>query len=408
MNPKALYNLTYGVYLLSAKENGRDNACIINTAVQVANNPTRISIAAIKGNMTHDMIISTGEFNLSSISTDAPFSLFQHFGMQSGRNVDKFADFKDVARSENGLYYLTKWSNAFLSLKVTESHDLGSHTLFIGELMDGEVLSTNTSCTYGYYQTTIKASAPKPAAKKGWRCKVCGYVYEGETLPENYVCPICKHGPEDFEYFEENASAKPAEKAVATPLVSTATASTSSKKFVCSVCGYVHEGDLAPEKCPVCKVPASKFIEQSEERTWAAEHIVGVAQGAPEDIIADLRANFEGECSEVGMYLAMARVAHREGYPEIGLYWEKAAWEEAEHAAKFAELLGEVVTDSTKKNLELRVEAENGATAGKFDLAKRAKALDLDAIHDTTHEMARDEARHGKAFEGLLKRYFNE
>ncbi|MBQ1224048.1 MAG: NADH peroxidase, partial [Oscillospiraceae bacterium] len=172
-------------------------------------------------------------------------------------------------------------------------------------------------------------------------------------------------------------------------------------KFVCSVCGYVHEGDSAPERCPQCKVPAEKFIAQTEERTWAAEHIVGVAEGAPEDIIADLRANFEGECTEVGMYLAMARVAHREGYPEIGLYWEKAAYEEAEHAAKFAELLGEVVTASTKKNLELRVEAENGATAGKFDLAKRAKALNLDAIHDTVHEMARDEARHGKAFEGL-------
>ena len=177
-------------------------------------------------------------------------------------------------------------------------------------------------------------------------------------------------------------------------------------KYVCTVCGYVHEGNEAPEFCPVCKVPASKFNEMAGERTWAAEHVVGVAEGAPEDIIADLRANFEGECSEVGMYLAMARVAHREGYPEIGLYWEKAAWEEAEHAAKFAELLGEVVTASTKKNLELRVEAENGATAGKFDLAKRAKALNLDAIHDTVHEMARDEARHGKAFEGLLARYF--
>ena len=144
------------------------------------------------------------------------------------------------------------------------------------------------------------------------------------------------------------------------------------KKFVCSVCGYVHEGDAAPEKCPVCGVGAEKFVEQSEERSWAAEHVVGVAQGVSEDILADLRANFEGECSEVGMYLAMAKV----------------------------------VTDSTKKNLEMRVEAENGATAGKFDLAKRAKAANLDAIHDTVHEMARDEARHGKAFEGLLKRYF--
>ena len=177
-------------------------------------------------------------------------------------------------------------------------------------------------------------------------------------------------------------------------------------KFVCSVCGYVYEGDAAPEKCPQCHAPASKFTEQSGDMSWAAEHVVGVAQGVPQDIIDDLRANFNGECSEVGMYLAMARVAHREGYPEIGLYWEKAAYEEAEHAAKFAELLGEVVTDSTKKNLEMRVEAENGATAGKTDLAKRAKALNLDAIHDTVHEMARDEARHGKAFKGLLERYF--
>ncbi len=179
-------------------------------------------------------------------------------------------------------------------------------------------------------------------------------------------------------------------------------------KWVCSVCGYVHEGDQPPERCPVCKAPASKFIKQEAEMVWASEHVVGVAQGAPEDIIADLRSNFQGECSEVGMYLAMSRVAYREGYPEIGEYWKTAAFEEAEHAAKFAELLGEVLTDSTKKNLEMRVEAENGATAGKTDLAKRAKALNLDAIHDTVHEMARDEARHGKAFAGLLKRYFGK
>ena len=180
-------------------------------------------------------------------------------------------------------------------------------------------------------------------------------------------------------------------------------------KFVCSVCGYVHEGDAAPERCPQCKVPAEKFTEVKEnQRSWACEHVVGITEGVSEDIIKDLRANFEGECSEVGMYLAMARVAHREGYPEIGLYWEKAAYEEAEHAAKFAEILGEVVTSSTKKNLEMRVDAENGATAGKYDLARRAKLANLDAIHDTVHEMARDEARHGKAFEGLLKRYFGK
>ncbi|MDD7718870.1 MAG: NADH peroxidase [Eubacteriaceae bacterium] len=178
-------------------------------------------------------------------------------------------------------------------------------------------------------------------------------------------------------------------------------------KWVCTVCGYVHEGDAAPEKCPVCKVPADKFVAQEEGKIeWADQHVVGVAQGVDQEIIDGLRANFEGECSEVGMYLAMSRVAHREGYPEIGLYWEKAAWEEAEHAAKFAELLGEVLTDSTKKNLEMRVDAEAGACAGKKALAAKAKQLNLDAIHDTVHEMAKDEARHGAAFEGLLKRYF--
>ena len=191
------------------------------------------------------------------------------------------------------------------------------------------------------------------------------------------------------------------------------------KKWVCTVCGYVAEGATPPEKCPVCGVPASKFKEMTEGAKLAAEHEYGIyaktvknnADISEEDkkyIFEQLMANFQGECSEVGMYLCMARIAHREGYPEIGLYWEKAAFEEAEHAAKFAELLGEVVTDSTKKNLEMRVDAENGATAGKTDLAKMAKAANLDAIHDTVHEMARDEARHGKAFEGLLKRYFGK
>ena len=181
------------------------------------------------------------------------------------------------------------------------------------------------------------------------------------------------------------------------------------KKWKCTVCGEIVEGEYPPERCPLCKAPAEKFVEVVEENemAWAAEHVLGVAQGVDPQIIEGLRANFQGECTEVGMYLAMARVAAREGYPEIAEYWKTAAYEEAEHAAKFAELLGEVLTDSTKKNLEMRVAAENGATAGKFELAKMAKQQNLDAIHDTVHEMARDEARHGKAFEGLLKRYFN-
>ncbi|MBE6041631.1 MAG: NADH peroxidase [Clostridiales bacterium] len=177
-------------------------------------------------------------------------------------------------------------------------------------------------------------------------------------------------------------------------------------KWVCSVCGYVHEGDTPPEKCPQCGVPAAKFQKQEGEKVWAAEHVLGVASDAPENIKQGLRDMFNGECTEVGMYLAMARVAIREGYPEVGAFFEKAAWEEAEHAAHFAELLGEVLTDSTKKNLELRADAEYGATQGRADLAKEAKALNLDAIHDIVHEIGRDEARHGKGFQGLLDRYF--
>lgn len=177
----------------------------------------------------------------------------------------------------------------------------------------------------------------------------------------------------------------------------------------CSVCGHIHEGDVPPAQCPTCKVGSERFVKVDNAKLdWAAEHVLGVANGAPEDIMMGLRANFEAECTEVGMYLAMARVAHREGYPEIGLYYEKAAYEEADHASRFAELLGEVVTASTEENLKLRVAAENGATSGKFELAKRAKAENLDAIHDTVHEMARDEARHGKAFQGLLERYFGK
>ncbi len=197
------------------------------------------------------------------------------------------------------------------------------------------------------------------------------------------------------------------------------------KKFVCPVCGYVYEGDSIPEgfKCPTCGVPGSKFIEQKDDTKLAAEHEFGiyektvannpdVSEADKATILEQLKANFNGECSEVGMYLCMARIAHREGYPEIGLYWEKAAYEEAEHAAKFAELLGSRceshMSASTEKNLRWRVDCEYGATNGKFDLALLAKKNGLDAIHDTVHEMAKDEARHGRAFEGMLKRYFGK
>jgi rubrerythrin len=181
------------------------------------------------------------------------------------------------------------------------------------------------------------------------------------------------------------------------------------KKYVCNICGYVHEGDSAPDECPICKAPASKFTEQVSTDgglVFADEHRVGIARDLEKDVVEGLRANFTGECMEVGMYLAMSRQADREGYPEIAEAYKRYAYEEADHAARFAELLGEVVNADTKKNLQLRVEAEHGATSGKKELATRAKELGYDAIHDTVHEMCKDEARHGKGFEGLLARYF--
>jgi rubrerythrin len=179
-------------------------------------------------------------------------------------------------------------------------------------------------------------------------------------------------------------------------------------KYVCGICGYIHEGSAAPESCPQCGAPAVKFSEQTEGNlVFADEHKIGIAQGLDEEVIEGLRMNFTGECTEVGMYLAMSRQADREGYPEIAEAYKRYAFEEADHASRFAELLGEVVNADTKKNLELRVAAEHGATQGKLDLAKRAKELGYDAIHDTVHEMAKDEARHGSGFQGLLGRYFS-
>ncbi|WP_204612845.1 NADH peroxidase [Defluviitalea raffinosedens] len=181
------------------------------------------------------------------------------------------------------------------------------------------------------------------------------------------------------------------------------------KKFICTICGYVYEGDEAPEKCPQCNAPKDKFVEQkSTDLTWADEHRIGVAKDIDPEVLEGLRQNFIGECTEVGMYLAMSRQADREGYPEVAEAYKRIAWEEAEHAAKFAELLGEVVASDTKKNLQMRVDAEHGACQGKKDLATRAKQLNYDAIHDTVHEMCKDEARHGAAFKGLLDRYFGK
>ena len=421
MDKKAMYKLSYGLFILTAREGEKDNGCVINTAIQAASTPNQISVCVNKANFTHDMIMRTGAFTVSVISQKASFDLFKHFGFQSGKDVNKFADFKDCKRGENGIFYITQGTNAFISIKVEKTEDLGSHTMFVGEITDMEVLSDDTSATYEYYMNNIK---PKPEAvgktadgKTIWRCKICGYEYVGEELPDDFICPICKHTAEDFEKVTNTPAANVAEYKIQ----SSSMEEKKMDKWVCPVCGYVHEGPEAPAECPVCHVKGDKFTKMEADMKLAAEHEYGVyaktVKNNPdisaEDkkyIFEQLMANFQGECSEVGMYLCMARIAHREGYPEIGLYWEKAAFEEAEHAAKFAELLGEDLEPhmkaTTKDNLAWRVDCEFGATKGKFDLAVCAKKNGLDAIHDTVHEMARDEARHGKALQGFLNRYF--
>ena len=439
---KAFHQFTYGLFLLTTRVGERDNGCIVNTAIQAGSDPRQVSLSCVKGSCIQEMIDQAGCFNVSVLSEATPAEFFTHFGMQSGHDVEKFEAVDavqvpggSVARAENGLFY-AEGANAFFSCKVVERQDIGSHVMYVGAVEQAVRLSDDPSITYGYYQSvTKKKSAPAPASGGqiiGWRCTVCGYVYEGAELPADFICPICKHGAEDFEpiYNDTNTVAISAAEA-STPVAATAdTASEnadskeggSKMKWVCKVCGYVHEGDEPPAECPTCKAPASQFEQMdTSNMTLAAEHEFGVygktVKNNPDIsdddkkwIFDQLMANFNGECSEVGMYLCMARIAHRAGLPEVGLYWEKAAFEEAEHAAKFAELLGTDLeanmTDDTKANLAWRVDCEFGATAGKTELASKAKQLGLDAIHDTVHEMARDEARHGKALKGLLERYF--
>lgn len=198
MDKKAMYRLSYGLFVVTAKEGEKDNGCITNTVMQVTSSPNRISLAVNKENYTHDMILHTGKFSVSVISEQASFDLFQHFGFQSGKDKDKFEDFQNVQRKENGLYVITEGTNAWLSAKVIQSIDLGSHTLFLAEVEDGEVISESPSATYAYYQNVIKPKT-ETTKKTGWRCRICGYIYEGEELPADFICPICKHGAEDFE-----------------------------------------------------------------------------------------------------------------------------------------------------------------------------------------------------------------
>lgn len=203
MADKAMYKLSYGLYVLTAKEDGKDNGCIINTAVQVTSSPERISITVNKMNKTHDMIVNTGVFNISTISMSTDFTLFERFGFHSGKDTDKFSGFSNRKQSANGLMYITDYANSFISAKVFETIDLGTHTMFIADVTESEVLSSDKSVTYEYYLSNIKPQPKKAETVKGYQCTVCGYIYEGDTLPDDFVCPLCKHPASDFEKITE-------------------------------------------------------------------------------------------------------------------------------------------------------------------------------------------------------------
>ena len=406
IDKSAFYAMGYGLYLLTASDGTRDNGCIVDATMQSAASPAHITLSCMKQNFTPELIQETGTFNLSILPDDTPLEYFRHFGMQSGRNVDKFASepaseanslLNSMKRSENGLLYDAN-SCGFISCKVIAMQDLGSHLQFTALVTQAQALSDKPPITYAGYRARMK----QPAAAAAGRTQTARTPQEKSyNVPSNTDEAIENKNPKAEETKGE----------------------TIMTKWVCKVCGYIYEGEELPAdfKCPVCGAGAEMFEKVEGEMKLAAEHKFGIYAETVKDnpnvsdedkdyILKQLKANFAGECSEVGMYLCMARIAHREGYPEIGLYWEKAAYEEAEHAAKFAELLGSEceanMTDSTKKNLAWRVECEFGATAGKTELATCAKKNGLDAIHDTVHEMARDEARHGKALKGMLERYF--
>ncbi len=405
IDSRAFYKLSYGLYLLSSQRDGRDNACIVDAVIQSAAEPKCITVSCMAGNLTPEYIRSSRMFNLSVLTQDCPPEVFQRFGMQSGRSVEKFADTAGFARTENGLLFFEE-ASAVVSCEVLETLELGSHVQITARVTEAHSLRDAPSLTYGEYRARLKAAAC--AALGAGKPELAGTTAEVGRLTDGT--------PGAAQATKESQTDG------AAPAVSQGEEGNAmSEKWVCKVCGYIYEGAEPPAECPVCHAPASMFEKVEGELELAAEHEYGVYAKtvknneniSDEDkkyILEQLKANFTGECSEVGMYLCMARIACREGYPEIGEYWKTAAFEEAEHAAKFAELLGEELephmTASTKANLAWRVDCEFGATAGKVDLATCAKKNGLDAIHDTVHEMARDEARHGKALKGLLERYF--
>jgi len=316
MDNGALFKIGYGLYVLTARADGRDNGCIVNTFAQLASSPLRVGVSVCKENLTCSMIEKTLEFNVTVLDENSKFDVFKHFGYQSGKTVNKF-DGRELPRSNNGLYYLTENANSCFSCRVIDSVDLNSHRLFIAEVTDMQVLSDKCeTVTYAYYQRNIKPQAA-PAEKSGWRCKICGYMYEGEDLPADFVCPLCKHGAEDFEYVGIQAAAVEEIKTL--------------NKWQCSVCKYVYESEdnELPEgfTCPLCKKPATVFkkIEPQSNKEKKMD-----LKGSKTE--ANLMYAFAGESQARNKYTYYASKAKKEGYEQIAALFESTANNEKEHA----------------------------------------------------------------------------
>ena len=342
MNTNAMFKIGYGLYVLTAKENGSDNGCIINTVSQVTSNPNRITVAVNKANKTHDMIIASGEFNVSVLSTSATFDIFKAFGFRSGKDTDKFSDFKAVERSGNGLYYITEATNAYISAKVVNATDLGTHTLFLADVTDCEVLSDTTSVTYDYYHKNIK---PKPEVKKMskvyYRCKICGYIYEGDELPADFICPLCKHPASDFERVEAVEENNKGEKNM--NLKGTKT----EKNLMAAFSG---ESEARNKYTYFASVAKKEGFEQiaaifTETANNEKEHakMWFKALGALGDTAQNLLHAAEGENYEwTDMYATFAKEAEEEGFTELAEKFRMVAAIEKTHEERYRALLNNV------------------------------------------------------------------
>ena len=383
MDTTSLFRLTYGLFVLSVRVGDKDNACIINTAIQTANSPDRLSIAVSKANYTNELLQTASDFTVSVISEDADFELFKRFGFASGRDTDKFAGFADVKRVPNGTPAVTKGTNAYLCAHVTERIDLGSHTLFVAVITDGEVLSDVPSATYAYYHAHIK---PKPEAvrrtddgKTVWRCRVCGYEYVGEALPEDYICPVCKHPASDFEKVPVEAKNNNHIKE-----------NTTMKTYKCKVCGEVFtvkDGEEAV--CPRCKQKGDKL-----------ELLANKYAGTKTE--QNLAAAFAGESQARNKYTYFASVAKKEGYEQISSLFLKTADNEKEHAKMWFKELGGL--GDTAANLSAAADGENYEWTDMYE--GFAKTADEEGFHELAAKfrgVAAIERHHEERYRALLK-----